>query len=453
MSTEKMNRRDFLRMSAIAAAGTALIGCTAVLPASAPASSGEASPGEAGAPAKAQGKIVIMWNDNEVVEADRQLFMQKYPEIELEFLSFDETRFMAMLAAATPPDHVRAKAIETPYTASRNIWLDLGPYIDASSKIKWDDLHPVNEMNRYDGKLYGIVKDWSPDFSLWINHDHLQEAGLELPARDQPVDLVWLHDASAKLTKREGDRTLRFGFDNGVWDGRFLQKAMIDAGTQMYSPEFDKVVLRDNPKAQEFLKFITDWAKEKTMSSPINPAPDWGGPNFASGLSSIICQGYWYSGFLEQNQSKVNGQMYPAWSYAGGALYNPCGEGTSGSIPRESKNPDAAWVFQEFFMFEEPAIARAKSGWGLPAFKSQFDLLPREGEFRSTLYETVRQQADAALPSLKISPYARMAAFDQPNAKYQEMYLRGEISFEDYIGKVEDEANATIQEEIERRSS
>ena len=103
-------------------------------------------------------------------------------------------------------------------------------------------------------------------------------------------------------------------------------------------------------------------------------------------------------------------------------------------------------------MFEEPAIARAKSGWGLPSFKSQFDLLPREGEFRSTLYQTVRQQADAALPSLKISPYARMAAFDQPNAKYQEMYLRGEISFEDYIGKVEDEANATIQDEIERRS-
>lgn len=102
-------------------------------------------------------------------------------------------------------------------------------------------------------------------------------------------------------------------------------------------------------------------------------------------------------------------------------------------------------------MFEEPAIARAESGWGVPSFKSQLDLMPREGEFRSTLYETVMQQADAALPVLKISPYARKAAIDQPNSKYQEMYLRGEISFDDYIGRVEDEANATIQDELERR--
>lgn len=452
MSTEKLSRRQFMRMGAMVAAGATLVACAPSALAPTGGQTGESPAGEADAPAKAQGNIVIMWLDNEVVEADRNLFMEKNPEIGLEFLTFDETRFMAMLAAGTPPDNVRAKAIETPYTASRNIWRDLGPYIDASSKIKWDDLHPVNEMNRYEGKLYGIVKDWSPDFSLWINQDQMQEAGLALPAMDKPIDLVWLRDASAKLTKREGDRTLQFGFDNGTWDGRFLEKAMIDAGTSMFSPAYDKVVLRDNPKALEYLGFVTDWALEKTMSSAINPAPDWGGPNFASGLSSIICQGYWYSGFLEQNKSEVNGQMYPAWSFAGGEMYNPCGEGTSGSIPRDSKNPDAAWVFQEFFMFEEPAIARAQSGWGVPSFKSQFELMPREGEFRSTLFNTVMQQAEVALPPLKISPYARMAAFDQPNAKYQEMYLRGEISFDEYVGKVEDEANATIQDEIERRS-
>jgi multiple sugar transport system substrate-binding protein len=453
--TAKLTRREMLKLSASLTAGAILASCApAAAPTTAPAQAAEATKAPepaAAAPKKAEGKIVAMWNDNELVEAERKLFMQKYPNFTLEFLTFDEPRLMAMLAAGNPPDHVRIVGLETPYFASRKIWLDQTPYIMASTKIKMDDLLPVNDMNRYEGGLYGIVKDWSPDFSLWINHGMMAEAGIALPARDKPISVEWLRDTSAKLTKKEGDRTLKFGFDNGIWDGRFLNKAMIDSGSQMWSDSYDKVQLRDNPKAKDFLKFLTDWAKEKTCTSPINPATDWGGPNFASGLSAIICQGYWYSGFLEQNKSEVKAQMYPAWSYGGDKMYNPCGYGCSGAITRGSKNPDAAWAFQEYFMAEEPAITRAKSGWGVPALKSQLELMPKDGDFRGPLYEMVNSQVKAGLPPLPASPFARMAAFDQPNAKYQEMYLRGEISFEDYIGKVEDETNATISDEIQRR--
>jgi multiple sugar transport system substrate-binding protein len=452
--TAKVSRREMLKMTASVTAGAILASCAPkTTPTTAPAE--VVKPAEekpAAVPAKkASGNIVTMWSDNELVEAERKLFMEKYPDFTLEFLTFDEARLMAMLAAGTPPDHVRIVGLETPYFASRKTWLDQTPYIAVSTKIKADDLLPVNDMNRYQGGLFGIVKDWSPDFALWINEDHLAEAGIDLPARDKPISVEWLHDTSTKLTKKEGDRVLRFGFDNGVWDGRFLNKAMIDSGGQFWSKDNDKIVLRDNPEAKEFLKYITDWALEKTCTSPINPAPDWGGPNFASGLSSIICQGYWYSGFLEQNKSQVKGQMYPAWSWGGGKMYNPCGYGCSGAITRESKNPEGAWIFHEYFMAEEPAITRAKSGWGVPALKSQLELMPKDGDFRGPLYEMVVQQTEAGLPPLPVSPFCRMAAFDQPNAKYQEMYLRGEITFDDYIGKVEDEVNATIADEIARR--
>jgi len=451
--TAKLTRREMLKLSASVTAGAILASCTpAAAPTTAPAPAAAATSAPVAVPPKkASGKIVTMWNDNELSKDEIATFMKKYPGLTVEFLTFDEPRLMAMLAAGTAPDHIRAVGLETPYFASKNIWLDQTPYVQASSKIKMDDLLPCNDMNKYKDGLYGIIKDWSPDFSLWINHGMMAAAGIDLPATDKGIDLNWLRETSKKLTKTEGDRTLVYGFDNGVWDGRFLNKAMIDAGGQMWSDSYDKLLLRDNQKAKDFLKFITDWALEKTCTSPINPATDWGGPNFSNGISAIICQGYWYSGMLEQNQSKVVASMFPAWTYTTTKMYNPCGYGASGAISAQSKNPEAAWAFQEYFMTEEPAITRAKSGWGVPSLKSLLPLMPQTGDFRAPLYKLTMELAATGLPPLPANPFARLAAFDQPNAKYQEMYLRKEISFDDYIGKVEDEVNATVSDEISRR--
>jgi multiple sugar transport system substrate-binding protein len=415
--TAIITRRDMLKLSVSLTAGAILAGCApAASPTEAPAEVTEPTkPAEkpeekavedpTAVPAKkVGGKVVTMWNDNELSEAERDIFTQKYPGFTLEFLTFDEPRLLAMLAAGNPPDHIRTVGLETPYYASKKIWLDQTPYIQASSKIQMDDLLPANDMNKFEGGLYGIIKDWSPDFSLWINHGMMADAGIALPALDKGINVEWLRETSKKLTKTEGDRTLVFGFDNGVWDGRFLNKAMIDAGGQMWSESYDKLLLRDNQKAKDFLKFITDWALEKTCTSPINPATNWGGPNFSNGTSAIICQGYWYSGMLEQNQSKVVAQMYPAWTYTTDKMYNPCGYGCSGSISTQSKNPDAAWVFQEYFMTEDPAIARAKGGWGVPVFKSQLSMMPQTGDFRAQLYKTTMVLAETGLPPLPASP-------------------------------------------------
>jgi ABC-type glycerol-3-phosphate transport system substrate-binding protein len=195
---------------------------------------------------------------------------------------------------------------------------------------------------------------------------------------------------------------------------------------------------------------MVDWAKEMTITSPLNPGPSGGTTNFSNGISAMVNQGYWFSGRLENAESPVNAQMYPTWSFMDESRYNPCGYGCSGSITRLSKVPDGAWLFNEFFMFEEPAVARAKNGWGVPGFMSHFQYMPREGDFRGPLYELIMQQVEVALPAIPTNPFIKLQTFDQPYNKYLELHLKDEITFDEFMQKIEDEVNTAIADSIKR---
>jgi ABC-type glycerol-3-phosphate transport system substrate-binding protein len=148
--TAIITRRDMLKLSVSLTAGAILAGCApAASPTEAPAEVTEPTkPAEkpeekavedpTAVPAKkVGGKVVTMWNDNELSEAERDIFTQKYPGFTLEFLTFDEPRLLAMLAAGNPPDHIRTVGLETPYYASKKIWLDQTLISRPAPRSKW----------------------------------------------------------------------------------------------------------------------------------------------------------------------------------------------------------------------------------------------------------------------------------------------------------------------------
>lgn len=459
-SARTLSRRHFLMASAVAGA-TVLVSCAPKTPAepatSAPAQSSGGSPTSAPSEAKPASKspttVVVMYGRAELSDAEIKTCEEKYPEIKIEYLENDPTRLMAMLSAGEPPDYCRNNAVDTPFWVRAKAWLDMTPYIDTSTKIKWDDFHPVGEMYRYEGGFWGIMKDWGASFSVWAYLPVWEEAGVELPKADQPMPLEFYREASAKLTKKEGDRVLMFGWDS-VWDAGHIQKALHPLGASLFSAEFDKVLLKDNPQAVEFIKFITDWQKEKTCTSPINPSDKLATDNFCAKLSATVNTGYWLAAKCVNRAPETEEQimMYPAWGWGDVTEeYNPNAWGAGGSIARESKVPDAAWLFNEYYTIEEPAIARSKTGWGVPAFKSLFPNMPQGTPWRKSLYDMIMHQAESVLPPLQFGPYIQRTSMDAPFKKYSQMYLKGEITFDDMLVRLEGEVNQVISDAMSRQ--
>jgi multiple sugar transport system substrate-binding protein len=80
---------------------------------------------------------------------------------------------------------MRVQAVTIPQYVARGVVLDLTPYFEASSVLQPDDLMPVNDYYRADddltigqGNQYGMVKDWSPDMTIWVNTALLEAAGV-----------------------------------------------------------------------------------------------------------------------------------------------------------------------------------------------------------------------------------------------------------------------------------
>lgn len=103
-------------------------------------------------------------------------------------------RLTAILASGQPPDLVRGiSALDTPYFAAREVAENLDPYFAKSTVLKADDLDPVNDLWRYDGKVqgkgprYGMAKDFSQDSMYCYNTAHFDEAGVDYPSDTEPV--------------------------------------------------------------------------------------------------------------------------------------------------------------------------------------------------------------------------------------------------------------------------
>jgi multiple sugar transport system substrate-binding protein len=181
MNSPQLSRRNMLKLMG---ASLALSACAPAAPsASAPAAAGGS---EAAAPNAAADTVVLMYNTNEISQEELAAFTDEYGYA-VEFLETDLTKLFASLAAGNPVDCFRIYGTNTPALAARGIPLDLTDYFNSSTIVPVDDLLPVNDLYLVEGKRYGMVKDWSPDFSVFVNKKLWGEAGVEIPEATEPL--------------------------------------------------------------------------------------------------------------------------------------------------------------------------------------------------------------------------------------------------------------------------
>ncbi len=182
--------------------------------------------------------------------------------------------------------------------------------VDGDIKL-WD----INDAYRYDGENFGqgsyyaFIKDWSPDFMLWYNKNHIdtynQENGyteLDLEYMHYPsatIPLTWSEfmDMSSKLTQIEDGVITRYGtmLDRVPWKHLMEWIQMGDTSTFIDGKYFNS---QDQAVVDAFTYFAKLQVGDDASSPIIGPTGIGSGEAFANGNLSFAWFGSWaYSNY------------------------------------------------------------------------------------------------------------------------------------------------------------
>ena len=244
-------RRGFLAVLAVAGGISLLAGCTAAT---------------SGAPSKTT--VTIMAGAGDLTKAQISDFEAKNPGITVDVIATDATRLNTMLAAGDPPDIAVGGAVGSANINARGLATDLTPYLKNSKVLKESDLQPINDSFRWNGKksgtgpLYGIVKDWSQDNTLWYNTALFDKAGVPYLSDSEPTSYDNLLKISQQLTAKAGGVTTTYGLGlEWAWSLYGPMSAMVtEQGGHLYNSDLSKIDFNSNAAQRAFAWYV-DFAR------------------------------------------------------------------------------------------------------------------------------------------------------------------------------------------------
>ena len=439
--TARRMRTAALATLSIAATVSLLAGCSG--------GGGEPAPEEVNLD-DASGKVTLMVGAQDFPEEMIADFESEYPDIDVEVIVYDIARLNTMLSAGNPPDIVSGAAVGSANFNARGLTTDLTPYLEASDVLKEDDLQPVNDSFRWDGTksgegpLYGIVKDWSQDATLWYNTALFDKAGVDYLSETEAISYDDLLELAKKLTVSEGGTTQTFGLGlEWGWSLYGPISAMIaQQGGELYNEDLTEIDFTSD-EAQRALQWYVDFAQAGVGPTSLNPLPDGSDfSTFAAERMAITQDGYWFGGNFAGEDALQTVRMAPAPTM-GDKRANPTYGGQGWWIPEQAENKAAAWKVMEYFMAGPPAEARASSGWGLPSLKSLMDKLPQELPYQKEAYAVAQAELEHSVP-LPDSPYVTIELVNTTIDKYLQSAIKGDMTVEEAGQALTDELNEAL---------
>jgi multiple sugar transport system substrate-binding protein len=300
-----------------------------------------------------------------------------------------------------------------------------------------------------------MVKDWSPDETVWVNTDFFKGTGIHIPG---PTDR-WTYDdlweIALKLKKKNPSTKWILDVANSyAWIDRHVMVQLASVGKSLYPNDFGHINLTKNPAAMAAFQYSFRYSQRKLDLGPENANPDgWSGPGFVAptGKVAMTQYGYWFLGQISDTKSaKVNARsrMLTAPIWKGGKHLDPTITATGWVISANTKNADAAWTLFEWYMGGKPARDRAGIGWGVPAQRSLFDRLPEKTLVQRNAKKTLLHELPASRVTLQYNPYLVGLVDNTAVATAYQKYLadaaKGKMSFKDFMKKVEADTNRAI---------
>ncbi|MDQ0691251.1 ABC transporter substrate-binding protein [Arthrobacter sp. W4I7] len=403
-------------------------------------------------PKSVTGTVTVMVPPDELTAQNIADFNEQYPNIKVEQVDEDPVKLKALQAAGDPPDIWRPTGPQIPALVAQGQLLDLTDALRASGM---DDAstYPAAQLYTVNDRQYGAPKDWSPDFTIFVNNKLFQEAGIPIPDPKVPLSWTQIGELARKLTVKAGEATSQLGL-TGSWEllgpARTIQVALAEGGESLYSDDDKSIVLTSNPRAVNALKFIADLAKDGATHSPLNPSATWGGDEFMKGKVAMVNFGYWFNAQINSGKTAV-GTDYtllpaPYWSDAN-ARINPTVSATGWVISSKSKNAQAALELLKWYIAGPQAVERAQAGWGFPALKAYSEHLPQDTPIDKKVLEVANSEAKVS-PSLSFNRYYDDGAFTNSYSKHLQDYIKGQIDINEFASQIEKDVNTTIADGV-----
>jgi multiple sugar transport system substrate-binding protein len=300
--------------------------------------------------------------------------------------AFDEQQFLSAVAAGDPPDIVNMGRDAVASYAARGALLPVDDCIDKeqidTSQYREQAMSPLS----YEGKTYGIPEFYNYPLLL-VNNRVAKEAGID-PTSIDTGDWDGLVAAAEKMTKTEGGKLVRLGFDPALPDTSVLWSAI--HGVQLMGDDGLSAQLDDPAVADVFgnLKRLADaqggWTKVKSFKD----SWDFFGaenPFVTDQVGALIVEQWYLTVLAETAPTKVDFTVVPLKNEAGDVTTTA--GGASWVIPKGSANPELACQFAKE-MTSVPA-------W-LAAGKGKVEAFAKEGKYYAGTY-TGNQEADAEI--------------------------------------------------------
>jgi len=314
---------------------------------------------------------MMMWGDPAELEVWNQIvtdFHQANPNItvNVEVSDWDSywTKLKTLLSASTPPD---VFAIDAPLYLdyqSRDVLMNLQPYLDQNPDLLKGVYPQTLEAYKTPDGMYGLPRDFQT-IALFYNKDMFDEAGVAYPTGEWTYDD--LRNAAKQLTKIGADgKVTQFGFSADLWDMELIWSEAIWAyGGEVIDADHTETLIGE-PKAREAWQLFHDMLFEDKSWPDPNTVGEYGDDPFLAGVAAMTPVGHWAVPGYAEASFKWDVAPMPK---------GPAGQATSVNsagfvIGKASKNPDAAFEFLKYVVSEPAQKRLAELGFACPVLQS-----------------------------------------------------------------------------------
>jgi multiple sugar transport system substrate-binding protein len=225
---------------------------------------------------------VMYWDDQYFMQKYGNLFMAKYPNIEIEVVStqsmyeegkpFDpETQYKKFIEEHQP-DIIVISGSELERLINEQMLYDLDPVI-AQDKFDIENIHPaiIDYLKmKGGGKLYALAPNFRSE-ALYINRDLFNKHGVELPA--EPMTWESMFNLAGRFPT-DGDKDSRiYGYTNREWQSdaySMIMKTGLSNGLVMQT---DGKASLNSPAWKTVFEMIINAVKSGTVLT--SPPPDF----------------------------------------------------------------------------------------------------------------------------------------------------------------------------------
>lgn len=414
-----MKKRIMTSFAAIIATCVLLTGCGSA--GTGKEAQGENTAGETEKDTATNGPVTIRvaLAKGEVSDEEVKEFEKTNPDIKIALEVLDPQKLAAQLATNDAPDLIRAQgAVDLTSYVVKGLALDLTPFMEKSEVLKEDDFLPPVNLYRFDGKvqgqgpIYGMPKDWSPDFTIFYNKTLFDAAGVKVPDPNKPLTWNELMDLAKKLTLTENGKVKQYGLALGAKtqaDFSTIMLEMASRGVKIFSEDM-KTADFTKPEMKQAVSMWVDAVKNNLGKNDVNQDPaTWAGDLFMNNKAAMIMAGYWFSGMIRGDEKMKTHLddfgMLAAPIAENGIRVSPTGAATGFIINKNTEYPEQAWKVFEFIMAGTPAKNRATGGWGVPALKSLVPLMPQVTDFDKRVYNQLQEELKYSNVFLESNPF------------------------------------------------